>query len=321
MSHKNYSLDRRFADSLIAAKHISSDLLSLERSLATTKWFDYRFLTPMAATQRFADIFREQYRNKYAQYFDLTESEYKRGIGADNVFENEAQIFTSLWKARQHADQLGMPYEHFISFTINHLMDRGYRQLPAVSQLYSEHALATAEEKWNEYKASIPLLPARDPRYLSEHYKGTPAQNSYITLQVSVAKSKPSILDLLLAGLCFDRKTLPIDIAVAEFGVETVNKAKAYAGLSEPGNNYSSDIDITDLRPSCHSVPAAYSAKSAECALCEEREQCQEAVHNVEMTLIKIAGNSDPVRERKKKQAADRQRRRREKLRALKQDD
>lgn len=319
MSHKNHSLDRRFADSLMAAMHISSALLSAERMLATTKWFDYRFLTPMAATQRFADIFREQYKQKYAQYFDVAESEYKRGIGKDILFENAPQTITSLWTARQHADRLGVPYELFISFAMNHLMDRVYTKVPLSNQLYSEHALAAVEMRWNEFEENMLLRTVYDPRYLSEHYKSLPAQNAYIKYQLNAVRRRlKSDSNYLLAGVCFDYKTLPIDIAENELGADVVNKARSNAGYSEP--IFHGDIDVTDLRPSCHSVPAAYSANSMECKECVTQEECHNAVNSVKNALVRVVGNDDPVRDRVRKQAAERQRRRRERLRSEKKD-
>jgi hypothetical protein len=46
-----------------ACRFIPPHLLAAERDLMTKKWFGYRFATPWQATQHFADLYREGFKN------------------------------------------------------------------------------------------------------------------------------------------------------------------------------------------------------------------------------------------------------------------
>jgi len=62
---------------LVAASRLEVDLLASEPGLMLTKWFDYRFLHPVAATKIFADAYVKAFRSAWARTQDLYEAESK----------------------------------------------------------------------------------------------------------------------------------------------------------------------------------------------------------------------------------------------------
>ena len=61
------------------SERIRKDQLTIEASLFNTKWFDYRFMHPAAATHHFALHYIERYRRQWAIHFDKYEAEKKTG--------------------------------------------------------------------------------------------------------------------------------------------------------------------------------------------------------------------------------------------------
>jgi hypothetical protein len=92
-----------------------------ERDLYGQKWFDYRFLSPMAATARFYVLYQDVYRWKYATTIDSLEAEKKTGVSRKGTRGE----LTSLWRARQFADELGVTYEVFLEAAFKVCIRRG----------------------------------------------------------------------------------------------------------------------------------------------------------------------------------------------------
>ena len=63
-------LQIRFRENCEATWKFSKLDRERERILYGKKWFDYRFLSPTAATARFYDLYQDFYRWKYAANID-----------------------------------------------------------------------------------------------------------------------------------------------------------------------------------------------------------------------------------------------------------
>src|SRR5690348_14877843 len=107
-SEKQANRDLITKSAEVALRISSADGL-MERELMQTKWFDYRFMSPLDATELFVREYTEAYRNKWATNFDTVEAEKKIPIRGGAWRSNRSE-FISCWRARQFVDCLGVPY-------------------------------------------------------------------------------------------------------------------------------------------------------------------------------------------------------------------
>ncbi len=100
---------------------LPGDWTEPERWLMTSKWFDYRFMHPVQATYLFTDAYRRVYKQMYATTFDRDRADYVKGIKAEDPFDLSKRNTdrAGLWKARQMADGLCMPYDLYIGIAMH----------------------------------------------------------------------------------------------------------------------------------------------------------------------------------------------------------
>ncbi len=68
-------------DTLEAMRLIMPDLLAHERAIAGKKWFEYRFMTPFAATRHFASLYSQGFKAHIRSTGDRDEAEVRQGLG------------------------------------------------------------------------------------------------------------------------------------------------------------------------------------------------------------------------------------------------
>jgi hypothetical protein len=127
-----------------AVMSLGADVVREERDLYTTKWFDYRFLSPTEATELFRIEYKKAFKLGWRTYQDRNEAEFKSGLFEMPNFRKPSdkdtiklkREYTSLWRARQGADALGVPYDFLIRETIDALMASGRCQtMPRPNQI------------------------------------------------------------------------------------------------------------------------------------------------------------------------------------------
>ena len=96
----------------LMALKVSKKQAARERNLDQTKWFDYRFLTPMEATEAFANAYQQEFQDRYAKNIDTEESKGKTGTRGNN-WKSNSREFNSFWSARQFAPPLGLDSRFF----------------------------------------------------------------------------------------------------------------------------------------------------------------------------------------------------------------
>lgn len=74
---RDLALRARRDEALQFAPTILAGRLADERAAAHSKWFDYRFMSALAATTAFYDEYKKQYKATWARNFDLEEAEKK----------------------------------------------------------------------------------------------------------------------------------------------------------------------------------------------------------------------------------------------------
>lgn len=134
MSLYNLSERDRLVDNVGTIRTIMPDVLARERELANSKWFAYRFMSPLAATKLFADLYRKGVKAYVRKHRDIEEAEKANGI-ANNIFSQASGSLTQLWQARQKTDELGLPYDLLIDFGFHFASRRRWRHTPRPIQL------------------------------------------------------------------------------------------------------------------------------------------------------------------------------------------
>ncbi len=173
-------------DNEIVQKHVSKALQAFDLELFTTKWFDYRRMTPLQATLEYTKEFNEMYRVMYARTIDARRAPHVACIAPLSLLMGLAACdkkiklkFSGLWRGRQVADALGMPYAVYLEHAFDFRM-RNWQQsyLPEPSHLYHEYDVEKIQAKWEELQAAIVYMPT-DPAYLVQNYKGLAYQNDF----------------------------------------------------------------------------------------------------------------------------------------------
>lgn len=165
---------------------VNKKLLEFDLELFQTKWFDYRTLTPFAATMHYAEAYQDIYRQVYAAERDYQAAKYVRvpGVqalvsGLRNGDTKTKSVFTGYWRGRQVADALGMPYAVYIewafTFRLRHWQQR---YLPRPDHLYRDYVVEKVQDKWEELQTSRLWL-SQHPAYLVQNYAGIPYQDDY----------------------------------------------------------------------------------------------------------------------------------------------
>lgn len=210
-----------------AVRFIRKDWLDREVPLFSTKWFDYRRMHPTEATYLYADHLIQAYRNAYRRNIDSRRGEHVRPFPKLDLFDNPKATISAVWRGRQCADAIGMPYDLYLSQAYQ-FATRYWQQkhLPRPSQLYNDtRVVDPMVEYWNERKKAV-LHFATSEHYKNDAYVGTAAQNAHhewLMEHASVNGGSPN----LVGRFVFKEAVLPESKAVARFGSEVVERARA----------------------------------------------------------------------------------------------
>ena len=145
-----------------------------------TKWFDYRFMHPTLATYLYSHYYLEAYRVWIARRQDLHRSKHVQPIKnvRGDIFMADKREYTALWKGRQAADELGIPYD-FYCYTLMRITDEAlWERIPRPQQMYAPALKEQVKDLWDiESKARV--ITAKDQYYAADAYRGERYQESY----------------------------------------------------------------------------------------------------------------------------------------------
>lgn len=248
-----------------------------ERTLQQSKWFDYRYMTPLEATMVMKSAYVEAYRALYARNVDSREADQKTGCRPGKFGSNRTE-FTSLWRLRQFADELGVPYDFFVRTAMECLMEHYWQRIPIHNQLYGprnrEKIADAVLSRWAEANETI-LKVSKLPQYRNENFVGDPAQVAHRSWVLEQLKTKHRYSGYL-AAIVYEQRLLPEEVAIREFGVELVGfeKEKASAEREAP-------VEVLDRRmgflPACFALPNTIKPHEAPCSDCKCLEFCVRA--------------------------------------------
>jgi hypothetical protein len=203
------------------------DWLSFEVPLMSTKWFDYRQLTPVQATYLFADRYREAFKQNFRRYVDYARADYVKALRREDLFKCEPTIVSGIWRARQHADAMGIPYEDYLADALNRAMRVHREFLPKPTQLYTDAIVEYVQERW-EQRQRAKLYVAESDLYMNQNYLGLPAQNAHHEWLFTQAELRPDRAQWLNRLVYLDQR-LPEEKVIARYEPDLVREIQEYA--------------------------------------------------------------------------------------------
>lgn len=185
----------------LALERFSPKLFDGESELQQRAWFDYRYLHPVKRTYHFASDYMNSYQALYRKYINI-DAEGIYGLSRPNdPLDNrpppnktaKLRTPTCLWRARQVADGLRIPYDFYTRVALNYLFEeRFYKAVLSLnanqklrlniqaSALYSEAVIEHVLSKWEEY-AKARITWSDNPRlaFTEEEMNGKAKPNLY----------------------------------------------------------------------------------------------------------------------------------------------
>ncbi|MCV2870381.1 hypothetical protein OEW28_17340 [Defluviimonas sp. WL0002] len=292
-----------------------------EGRLMLTKWPAYRFTSPWAATAKFVIAYKTAYAKSVAVNCDRDYASILEVASRLKLEQNNAHL-TQLWIARQHADELGVPYEFYLGFVFDFAMRRQRRAQPQPNQLRPTKAQETAwfvkfKEEWNldrrsnEYNRMAPA-----PEYCIENDRNHPAQ-ALFREQLMDHASNLDDPSFFLGKALKGTRQLSLEECTERFGTEMVERGvRSFGDAVRDGvaevQGYPK-ISINQLLPSCFGIPGAAAEPGSACSCCPIQKGCARALQVVEDVVRSTTGTADPLAEHKKRLQRERTRRSRAK--------
>ena len=185
MSHVPRTAQQVIAENVMTIRLILKKQLLKEIQLVTLKWPSYRFISPLESTRVFADAYKDAYVDCVRTNLDIEHAE-KTKIGDKLSWKERNSDLTQMWIARQHADELGMPYPDYLEFAFKFAVGRQRKRLPQPNQLRPSGETQTIAwnaklaEFWNEdrFVNAFKRIPAL-PQYTASNFRGLAAQTSF----------------------------------------------------------------------------------------------------------------------------------------------
>ena len=207
-------------------------MIKLEAKLMQTKWFDYRQMHPTHLGYLWAFYYRQAYKRFITTYRDSERGQYVNGIAGKDVFGlvgrgKQQKLCTSsraVWKGRQTADKLGIPYDFYIRAIMNHAETTSWARPPRPNQLYSEDMIAVVVDAWN-IKKGTQIVTAENNRFKADAYTGNCDQRDYQTYLVTSIQ-KRAHKEFGVHYCMVEKQQLLEPLARKAFGDAVVNKAK-----------------------------------------------------------------------------------------------
>ncbi|GAB3091350.1 hypothetical protein [Lysobacter terrae] len=260
-----------------------------EAHLNTTAYLDYRYKTPYERTENFM----RTYQKWYAKQQEQRRGEVGRWIKRTNLSMCSDRAFTCFWRARQHADLLGVPYDRYMISVMGRASEIGTTELPSPNQLYGDDLAPYVEEDLAPLRKSgtIELIPRDcDPRFLVENHMGDPVQRAALdAIEAEIRRAgKAKHADGLYYYM---RQRRVIDEAEARrrFDDEVVDEV-----LSRPASSFERAYEPLELP--CMTAPGCFGChQSTEpaCAECPFAVQCVERAGKVHALVLERHGTLD----------------------------
>lgn len=304
MSTDPAKANKRLADLAIMRTLIHSKDFAIERDLMTTKWFEYRFMSPLEATEVFRAKYVEGLQRHVRANVDLELATKVRGVRSGLPTKRE-RWFSQLWHARQRADSMCVPYELVIAFGFDFSTRRKRHWNPLPHQLFASEANGDAWRPMFEsyVEDHLPLCMARldDPRYHLEHDRGLLPQRQLRDIMREELRSGTSSWVRQVATIWYERRNLSLqdclDVIPADSrkDVRAGLRVECEDELRQPSPSV--ELVEEDFELGCFGVREAIDINCGVCSECPLKAKCEEAAKAVAETMMKRTGSTTPVRD------------------------
>ncbi|GAB1715044.1 MAG: hypothetical protein NTAFB05_00860 [Nitrobacter sp.] len=284
------------------ARRISKKDGIAERGLMRTKWFDYRFMSPLTATDEFVRNYVAVYQRKWDTNFSTEEASHKLAIRG-GYWRSSQTEFISFWRARQFADELGVPYGLFCNHALEFLLRKGYTRPARPNQLYAEkNKQAIAEhvmEAWREHCFDLEFMTSKLPHYHLKNFRSQPAQHAHQDWVVEQIRARHMRIGAIVKA-CLEDNVLPAARALFEFGPARFERAREEAANMAQPIAIPTPVDMNELRPSCFGILHAYDGAASACEACMFSGHCKSVTDTLSTHIVGHFGGDDPVLARKR---------------------
>lgn len=328
MQFYNSTESERLAETLELSKLILPDHLRRERCSANAKWYRYRFMSPLAATRHFAELYRRHLRAHVRRHYDSELAEKVQGL-SPSIFSTPSGNLTQLWTARQRADEFGLPYELLIEFGLEFASRRKWKRVPLPVQLFGSKESDVAwplefEKFYNErYPAALNRL-SDLPQYRTENYRSLVAQEDFRCALFAQIAEAAERWPLVIARNCIETRHLPIlqtmRLVPSHLRKGVISEARhdlEIGLIAQPPVERLPEIAYV---PSCFGIPAAHDLAADQCASCSFAATCGQLATVAADKMRTAYGSVSPVKESSDSKRREgnriRQARRRAKLKA-----
>ncbi len=298
------------AELSIARSIIPAERFLEEPELMGLAFVPYRYQSPWRRTENFAKKFDQVFREHEYSYFGKSIPAPSRE--ALSLWPDSDII--ALWRARQHADSLGVPYSFYIREAFEYRIKTNYGHTPKPGQIW--HGVKILDHIKKEFKTQggNPALreygPASlDPMFLVENYRGDPIQRAAHEDLRLKAKMFPEFFKL--GGMLKGSRIITQEAARQQFGDEAVDRVQDYT----PHRMRELSVPLTEAQrpnPGCFGM---HEATATDCPTCPVRVECQILQAQVDAIVLAEHGSTDPVKAATTNAATLRKQRQRERER------
>lgn len=235
MAHQIKQPDPELAPDLsiedIFSMIISNKFLEYDRDLYSSKWWDYRFMSPCEATMLYIDAFGQAGKVIYARELDCERAEHVRYASSERIRQGllsnddkSRKSFAAFWRGRQVADAIGMPYDVYCHEAIGSRMRAWQRTyLPSANHIYRDRDVEFVAGRWEQMQASK-IYYADHHAYLAQNHIGTGIQLAYCEYLVARAQKSTDPAAVLASMVDSDR--LPLEYLIQHLPSETLDQVR-----------------------------------------------------------------------------------------------
>lgn len=281
-----------------------------EEELMRTKWFDYRYLHPVEATQVVVNCWTAKYQHAWAKYRNSEEAHTRVGVSHDTDPKSLRRNWNMFFHLRQRIDALGLHYSPAIGEAFETKCDLGWSHSILPSQLlleqYSYECERAAEQQQGNPVNPYPTLQI----FWDEFYRGDAAQRAVKYHALNIIRYYAVNRDKAAARLLGCQPILNESEIRQEFGDELIEQAKRAGWVGDIRKNMD-DATVQQLTQSCFGIPGLADRRSTACSSCVNFERCEDTARRDVATLADIFKTETPALDRKREQARLRKRRQR----------
>jgi len=274
-----------------------------ERALVSTRWFDYRFMSPLTLTLLFGQIYNEKLRHHIRRQVDIERAEAVNGVSPDLPGER-VTWFTALWKARQRADDFSMPYDEYVGFCFDFSSRRKRRWTMMPNQLHpspaNKDAWLNAFARFFEDRAPHLIRRAGAiPQYRLENDLSLPPQVEFRKMMLSEMQSSGRRVSDQISERVHAKRHLSLEAALNLVAPEDRAEAASRGRSSFEDGIWPAEplvaLSAAQQLPSCFGLAETISLSTYPCSLCPLSDKCVTVARKAMDVTKRLTGSPSPV--------------------------